>query len=249
MTSHANQAGFAVAKKEFIIVEDLHKVYHMGEVEVHVLRGISLKIEEGEFVAVMGPSGAGKSTFMNIVGCLDYPTGGNYMFDGQNVSTLNTNQLAEIRNKKVGFVFQNFYLLPRITAVENVELPLIYGGMHRKERRSRALKVLWSVGLKGREYYTPSKLSGGEQQRVAIARAIVNNPILILADEPTGNLDSRSAAEVMDIFQRLNGQGITIVLVTHEADIARYAKRRLIFRDGKVVEDTAEIALQKGGIV
>ncbi|HHT9120921.1 MAG TPA: ABC transporter ATP-binding protein [Candidatus Hypogeohydataceae bacterium YC41] len=239
-----------MAGKELVIVEDLHKVYRMGEMEVHVLRGITLKIDEGEFVAVMGPSGAGKSTFMNIVGCLDYPTRGHYILYRQKVSTLNTNQLAEIRNKKIGFVFQSFNLLPRLTAVENVELPLIYAGVPRKERRSRALKMLWAMGLKGREYYTPSRLSGGEQQRVAIARAIVNQPILILADEPTGNLDSVSAREVMVIFQRLNDQGITIVLVTHESDIAQYARRKLIFRDGKVVEDTGAVALQpllKGG--
>ena len=232
-----------VDPKVLIVVKDLHKVYRMGEVEVHVLRGVSLKIEEGEFVAVMGPSGAGKSTFMNILGCLDYPTSGNYIFDGQRVAALNINQLAEIRNRKIGFVFQNFNLLPRMAAVENVELPLIYGGVPRRERRSRALNMLWAMGLKGRETHNPSKLSGGEQQRVAIARAIVNQPILILADEPTGNLDSGSAAEVMAIFQRLNSQGITIILVTHEADIAQYARRRLLFRDGKVVEDTAEITV------
>lgn len=232
-----------VDPKVLIVVKDLHKIYRMGEVEVHVLRGVSLKIEEGEFVAVMGPSGAGKSTFMNILGCLDYPTSGNYIFDGQRVAALNINQLAEIRNRKIGFVFQSFNLLPRMAAVENVELPLIYGGVPRRERRSQALKMLWAMGLKDRETYTPSKLSGGEQQRVAIARAIVNQPILILADEPTGNLDSGSAAEVMAIFQRLNSQGITIILVTHEADIAQYARRRLLFRDGKVVEDTAEIAV------
>jgi putative ABC transport system ATP-binding protein len=236
-----------VTRKVLIIVEDLYKVYRMGEVEVHAMRGVSLKIEEGEFVAVMGPSGAGKSTFMNVLGCLDYPTRGHYLFDGQRVSNLSPNQLAEIRNKKIGFVFQNFNLLPRITAVENVELPLIYGGVPRKERRNRALKMLWAIGLKGREHYTPSRLSGGEQQRVAIARAIVNQPSLILADEPTGNLDSVSAAEVMAIFQRLNSQGITIILVTHEADIARYARRRLVFRDGKVMEDTAGLRLQEIG--
>ncbi len=243
-----------MTKKVLIVAEDLHKVYRMGEVEVHALRGVSLKITEGEFLAVMGPSGAGKSTFMNILGCLDYPTRGSYVFDGQRVSTLNANQLAEIRNKKIGFVFQNFNLLPRITAMENVELPLIYGGVPRKERRNRALKMLWAVGLKGREYYTPSRLSGGEQQRVAIARAIVNQPALILADEPTGNLDSVSSAEVMAIFQKLNSQDITILLVTHEADIAQYARRRLFFKDGKVIEDTAEAVIQsasggKGGIV
>jgi putative ABC transport system ATP-binding protein len=232
-------------KKGLIIAEDLHKVYHMGEVEVHALRGVSLKIEVGEFVAVMGPSGAGKSTFMNILGCLDYPTSGSYIFDGLRVSTLNTNQLAEIRNKKIGFVFQNFNLLPRMTAVENVELPLVYGGVSRKEQKGRALEMLWAMGLKGREYYTPGRLSGGEQQRVAIARAIVNQPILILADEPTGNLDSGSAAEVMAIFQRLNNQGITILLITHEADIAQYARRRLTFRDGKVIEDTSEALLKR----
>ncbi|MFN3467529.1 MAG: ABC transporter ATP-binding protein [Candidatus Brocadiales bacterium] len=236
-----------MVKKTLIVAEDLHKVYRMGEVEVRALRGVSLRIEEGEFLAIMGPSGAGKSTFMNIMGCLDYPTRGNYIFDGQRVSTLNANQLAEIRNGKIGFVFQNFNLLPRMTAVENVELPLVYGGVPQKERRDRAMKMLWAMGLKGREHYTPSRLSGGEQQRVAIARAIVNQPILILADEPTGNLDSVSAGEVMTIFQRLNGQGITIILVTHEADIAQYARRRLFFRDGRVVEDTAESRLQETG--
>ncbi len=222
-----------------IVVEDLSKVYRMGEVEVQALKSVSLRIEKGEFVAVMGPSGAGKSTFMNILGCLDYPTRGNYILDGQKVSTLTINQLAEIRNKKIGFVFQSFNLLPRITAVENVELPLMYGGVHRKERKNRALKMLWAMGLKGREFYTPSKLSGGEQQRVAIARAIVNEPRLILADEPTGNLDSMNAAEVMAILKKLNAQGITIILVTHESDIAQYARRKLLFKDGKIIEDSA----------
>jgi putative ABC transport system ATP-binding protein len=237
-------------KKELIVVKDISKVYRMGEVEVHALRGVSLKVAVGEFLAVMGPSGAGKSTFMNILGCLDGPTSGEYILDGQKVSSLNSNELAEIRNKKVGFVFQSFNLLPRSTALENVELPLLYSGVLYKTRKEKAMSVLWSMGLKGREYYTPSRLSGGEQQRVAIARAIINEPSLILADEPTGNLDSMNAAEVMKIFKELNKRGITIILITHESDIAQYARRRIVFRDGKVTEDTeATLSLREGGVV
>lgn len=236
-------------KKELIVVKDVSKVYRMGEVEVHALRGVSLKVAAGEFLAVMGPSGAGKSTFMNILGCLDKPTSGKYILDGQEVSSLNSNELAEIRNKKLGFVFQNFNLLPRSTALENVELPLLYSGVSYKTRREKAMSVLRSMGLKGREYYNPSRLSGGEQQRVAIARAIINEPTLILADEPTGNLDSMNAAEVMKIFQELNKRGITIILITHESDIAQYAKRKIVFRDGKVTEDIeAFLTLREGGL-
>lgn len=235
-------------EKRLIEVKNISKVYRMGEVEVHALQGVSLKVKAGEFLAIMGPSGAGKSTFMNIVGCLDRPTGGSYVLDGQEVSALNGNELAEIRNKKIGFVFQNFNLLPRNTAIENVELPLLYRGVPYKIRKQKAQTVLWSVGLRGREHYTPMRLSGGEQQRVAIARAIVNEPALILADEPTGNLDSKNATGIMRIFEELNRQGITIILITHEMDIAQYARRRIAFRDGQVVEDSLEaLALWGGG--
>ncbi len=225
---------------DLIVLKDVAKVYRMGEVEVHALRGVSLRVAKGEFLAAMGPSGAGKSTFMNILGCLDRPTRGMYMLEGREVSKLSPDELADIRNNKVGFVFQNFNLLPRVTALGNVELPLLYKGVSQKVRRKRAKEVLHSVGLSGREQYTPSRLSGGEQQRVAIARAIINNPLLILADEPTGNLDSKSAAGVMDILAKLNNQGITIILVTHESDIAQYAHRKILFRDGRIVEDTAQ---------
>ncbi len=224
---------------DIIVLKDLTKVYHMGEVEVHALRGVSLRIGRGEFLAAMGPSGAGKSTFMNIVGCLDGPTSGVYLLEGREVSGLGRDELADIRNGKIGFVFQSFNLLPRVTALGNVELPLLYKGVSHRARIKKAEEVLHSVGLRGRERYTPNRLSGGEQQRVAIARAIINNPSIILADEPTGNLDSKTAADVMDIFAGLNKQGITIILVTHEMDIAAYAHRKILFKDGCVVEGTA----------
>jgi putative ABC transport system ATP-binding protein len=215
-------------------LENITKVYKAGQTEVPALRGISCRIESGEMVSIVGPSGSGKSTLMNIIGCLDKPTSGRYLLDGTEVSELNDNQLAEIRNKKIGFVFQSFNLLSRTTALANVELPLIYGGA--SNRRQRALQVLESVGLAHRVTHRPSELAGGEQQRVAIARALVNNPALILADEPTGNLDTRTSQEIMAIFKQLNEQGMTIVLVTHEPDIAAYTQRTIKLRDGRIEE-------------
>jgi putative ABC transport system ATP-binding protein len=221
-----------------IQVENLHKTYDLGEVQVHALRGVSLTIHPGEFVAIMGASGSGKSTFMNLVGCLDRPSRGRYLLEGEDVSTLPKRALARIRNRRIGFVFQGFNLLARTSAVENVELPLIYSGLPHQERLERALESLEAVGLAGREGHHPSQLSGGQQQRVAIARALVNRPSIILADEPTGNLDSRTSVEIMEIFQRLNEErNMTILLVTHEQDIARFAKRVVQFRDGKVRRD------------
>jgi len=223
---------------EVIRVQDLQKVYRMGDVEVPALRGINLTIERGEFVAVMGSSGSGKSTFMNILGCLDRPTRGNYWLEGEEVGSLSADDWAHIRNKRIGFVFQGFNLLSRTTALENVELPMMYNGYAGKERRQRAVEVLNLVGLGERLDHTPNRLSGGQQQRVAIARALVNKPSLILADEPTGNLDSATSNEIMGLFQRLNrDQGITVILVTHEPDIAAHAKRQIVFRDGAVVAD------------
>src|SRR6266581_1063583 len=218
---------------------DVHKTYRTGEMEVQAVRGVSLEIHRGEFVALMGASGSGKSTLMNILGCLDRPTAGRYLLDRSDVSHLNRDQLADIRNGKIGFVFQNFNLLPRTSARENVELPLLYGKhqLTNQQLRERADRVLASVGLQGREDHHPSQLSGGQQQRVAIARALINDPEVLLADEPTGNLDSRTSVEIMDIFQRLNERGITIVLVTHEPDIASYARRNVVMRDGRVQSD------------
>ncbi|MBI3625040.1 MAG: ABC transporter ATP-binding protein [Candidatus Rokubacteria bacterium] len=217
--------------------QGLVKEYRLGPHVVHALRGVSVRMRRGEFVAVMGPSGSGKSTFMNLLGCLDTPTAGRYLLDGEDVSHLSRDTLARIRNQKIGFVFQGFNLLPRISALENVELPLLYDGTPPSERRPKARAKLEAVGLADREHHHPAQLSGGQQQRVAIARALVNNPLLVLADEPTGNLDSRTSVEVMALFQELNRNGITIVLVTHEADIAQYAARALSFRDGKVIQD------------
>jgi putative ABC transport system ATP-binding protein len=218
---------------------DVHKTYRTGEMEVAAVRGVSLEIKGGEFVALMGASGSGKSTLMNILGCLDRPTTGHYILDGADVSGLDRDQLADIRNSKIGFVFQNFNLLPRTSARENVELPLVYSAQHptNAELRERADRVLASVGLAGREDHYPSQLSGGQQQRVAIARALINQPEVLLADEPTGNLDSRTSVEIMAIFQQLNERGITVIMVTHEPDIAAYAKRNVMMRDGVILDD------------
>lgn len=221
-----------------IVVEQLGKTYDLGEVRVEALRSVNVCIERGELVAIMGASGSGKSTFLNILGCLDQPTAGRYLLDGIDVSQMSSDQLAEVRNKKIGFVFQSFNLLSRTSAVENVELPLLYSGIDSRERRARALAALKATGLEGRAEHHPSQLSGGQQQRVAIARALVNQPAIILADEPTGNLDSQTSVEIMGIMQDLNArQGITIILVTHESDIAQYARRVIVFRDGMVIED------------
>jgi putative ABC transport system ATP-binding protein len=221
-----------------IQLEHIHKTYTMGDVDVHALRGVSLTIREGEFVAIMGASGSGKSTTMNIIGCLDQPTRGEYILDGQDVSGMSKDERADIRCQKIGFVFQGFNLLARTSGLENVELPMLYAGVDSAQRNQRALEALAAVGLAGREQNHPNQLSGGQQQRVAVARALVNNPALILADEPTGNLDSRTSVEVMEIFQRLNRErGITLVLVTHEPDIADYAQRVVVFKDGKIKKD------------
>jgi len=224
---------------ELIRVEHLTKTYYLGEVQVPALKGVDLTIPAGECIAIMGASGSGKSTFMNILGCLDRPTQGKYFLEGKDVSGLSRDELAQIRNQKIGFVFQNFNLLGRTTALENVELPLYYRHNHSsRDRRRAAMEALKTVGLRDREHHLPSQLSGGQQQRVAIARALVNQPSLILADEPTGNLDTRTSLEIMDIFQKLNRESrMTIILVTHEPDIARYAGRHVVFRDGKVIQD------------
>ncbi len=235
-------------------LKDIQKVYNSGEVKVHAVRGVTLDLHRGEFMAVMGASGSGKSTLMNTLGCLDRPTSGTYLLDGIDVSKLDRNELADLRNEKLGFVFQGFNLLSRTTALENVELPMLYGKQRgsSKDMRDRALHALDIVGLSQRADHFPSQLSGGQQQRVAIARALVNQPQVLLADEPTGNLDSKTSVEVMGVFQKLNDQGITIVMVTHELDIAHYCKRNLIMRDGRVVSDVqvnersiAAVELQK----
>lgn len=220
-----------------ILVENMTKIYRNGENEVAALKDVNLHIRAGEFVAIMGPSGSGKSTLMNILGCLDKPTAGEYYLDGMPISQLDNRQLAHIRNKKIGFVFQNFNLLPRMSSLRNVEIPMIYAGVPPRDRRIRAMEALKTVGLGERLHHKPNELSGGQRQRVAIARALINSPKIILADEPTGNLDSKSGAEIMGIFTELHRNGATIVLVTHEDEIARYAQRIVFFRDGRKVDE------------
>ena len=236
----ANQidAGVAATAASTVIqVEDVHKYYELGETRVHALRGVSLEIQRGEFLAIMGASGSGKSTFMNILGCLDRPSSGQYLLEGIDVSKHGKKVLALIRNQKLGFVFQGFNLLARTTALENAELPTLYAKIDKAERQKRAADALAMVGLADRAQHFPSQMSGGQQQRVAVARALVNHPSILLADEPTGNLDSRTSVEIMEILQNLNDKGLTIVLVTHEHDIAQFAKRVLVFRDGKIRKD------------
>jgi putative ABC transport system ATP-binding protein len=224
-----------IMNNTIIEISNLRKDYHIGEVTVHALRGVNMKITEGEFVAIMGVSGSGKSTMLNILGCLDKPSGGDYFLDGMDVKTMDKDETARLRNKKLGFVFQAYNLLARTTALENVELPLFYNALIKsKERKELALNALEAVGLKDRMHHMPNQLSGGQQQRVAIARSLVNNPVLILADEPTGNLDTRTSFEIMELFQELNERGRTIVYVTHELDIAKFATRNITFRDGKI---------------
>jgi putative ABC transport system ATP-binding protein len=226
------------ARESVIRLDHIHKTYYMGDIEVHALRGVSLDVARGEYVSIMGPSGSGKSTMMNIVGCLDHPTRGTYLLDGLDVSTASKAELADIRNQKVGFVFQSFNLVSRTSALENVELPMIYAGVRAKERARRAAEALEIVGLADRMRNLPNQLSGGQQQRVAIARALVTNPAIILADEPTGALDTRTSVELMEVFQKLNEErSMTIILVTHETDISEYSKRVVLFRDGRIVKD------------
>ena len=232
-----DSAATLAASAPIIRVVDLHKYYDLGDARVHALRGVSLEIHRREFIAIMGASGSGKSTFMNLLGCLDRPTSGQYFLEGVDVSKYNKRALAHIRNQKLGFVFQGFNLLARTTALENTELPTLYSKLGRDESQKRATDALAMVGLADRMHHYPSQMSGGQQQRVAIARALVNRPAILLADEPTGNLDSRTSVEIMEIFQGLNDKGLTIVLVTHEQDIAQFAKRVLIFRDGKIRSD------------
>jgi putative ABC transport system ATP-binding protein len=237
--SHASTDSGVAPDGTLIHIDRMTKVYPLGDMEVHALRGVSVEIHRGEFVAIMGASGSGKSTFMNILGCLDKPTRGTYRLEQIDVSGLTRDALAQIRNSKIGFVFQGFNLLSRTSAIENVELPLLYCSMPNKERVSRAVAALQQVGLGDRIHHYPNQLSGGQQQRVAIARALVNDPSILLADEPTGNLDSRTSVEVMGIFQELNDRGMTVILVTHESDIASFAKRHIVFRDGKIRSDRA----------
>ncbi len=224
-------------ERALIQIDHLTKVYQLGEVDVHALRGVTVNVSKAEFVAIMGASGSGKSTFMNILGCLDTPTKGSYVLEGTDVGRLSRDELAAIRNQKIGFVFQGFNLLSRTSAIENVELPMFYRSVSNKLRKSKAVEALEMVGLGDRSRHYPNQLSGGQQQRVAIARSLVNDPSIILADEPTGNLDSRTSVEVMGIFQDLNSHGITVILVTHEPDIASFAKRQIVFRDGKIKSD------------
>lgn len=220
-----------------IKIDNLNKIYDTGAIQVHALRSINLSIKPNEYVAIMGTSGSGKSTLMNIIGCLDRLTSGKYILDGKDVSSLDDNQLAAIRNTKIGFVFQAFNLLPRLSALSNVELPMIYAGVSASEREKRATSALERVGLSDRMHHRPNELSGGQKQRVAIARALVNNPAILLADEPTGNLDTKSSEEIMGIFQSLNNEGVTVVMVTHEPDIAAHTKRNVVFRDGTIISD------------
>jgi putative ABC transport system ATP-binding protein len=241
------KGGFVMNMKPVLIsLENIIKTYHVGEVDVQALRGITYQVLSGDFVAIMGPSGSGKSTLMNILGCLDRPTSGKYFLDGLEVSEFSKKWLAKTRNKKIGFVFQSFNLLSRTTAVENVEVPLVYADVASKEAEKRSLASLDLVGLKGREHHKTNQLSGGEQQRVAIARALVTNPMLIMADEPTGNLDSKTSVEIMNIFAKLNNKGITIVLVTHEADIAAYANRTIHVKDGVIEREDVKKDIGKG---
>src|SRR5258708_883408 len=232
-----NQTEATALASAVIRVEDVHKYYDLGETRVHALRGVSVVIGQGEFVAIMGASGSGKSTFMNMLGCLDRPSSGRYLLEGIDVSQHDKRALAFIRNQKIGFVFQGFNLLARTTALENTALPTLYTKIDKAERGKRAAEALAMVGLAGRAQHFPSQMSGGQQQRVAVARALVNRPSILLADEPTGNLDSRTSVEIMEIFQNLNDKGVTIVLVTHEHDVAQFAKRVLVFRDGKIRKD------------
>ncbi|HPF51473.1 MAG TPA: ABC transporter ATP-binding protein [Draconibacterium sp.] len=225
--------------KSIIKVSELRKIYHVGEMDVHALRGVDLEINQGDFAAIMGASGSGKSTMLNILGCLDKPTHGEYLLDGVNMGKLNKNQLAGLRNNKLGFIFQSYNLLPRTTALENVELPLFYNSkIKARERKERAMHALEQVGLADRMDHMPNQLSGGQQQRVAIARSLVNDPVVILADEATGNLDTRTSYEIMELFQKLNDNGKTIVFVTHEPDIARFMKRNIVFRDGRIQKES-----------
>lgn len=219
-------------------IEHLCKIYNQGSLEVKALDDIHFQVEKGEFVSIMGTSGSGKSTMMNILGCLDTPTSGSYTLEGEDVSSFRDNRLAEIRNKKIGFVFQSFNLLPKLTSLENVELPMVYAGMSAKQRRKKAMEALEKVGLEKRVHHKPNELSGGQRQRVAIARALVNSPSILMADEPTGNLDSKSTIEIMGIFQKLNEEGATVVMVTHEPDVAQYTKRIVVFKDGRIMEDS-----------
>src|SRR5437868_12394388 len=235
--TEAAPARVAPVESKVIRAEDIHKYYELGETRVHALRGVSVDVQRGEFVAVMGASGSGKSTFMNILGCLDKPSSGRYLLEGIEVSRLSKKELAVIRNRKIGFVFQGFNLLSRTTALENVELPTLYAKVSKEEGQKRSREALDLVGLGDRMLHFPSQLSGGQQQRVAIARALVNKPSILLADEPTGNLDSRTSVEIMEVFQKLNDDGLTIILVTHEPDIAQYAKRSIQFRDGRIRRD------------
>ncbi len=227
-----------MADKTLLSVRGITKTYDMGEIRVQALRGIDLDVKEGEFIAIMGASGSGKTTFMNLIGCLDKPSSGSYTLDGIDVHGMDDDEITRVRNHKIGYVFQSFYLLPRTTALENVELPLLYSKkLHAKDRQAKALQALGTVGLADRAKHFPNQLSGGQQQRVAIARAIVNDPVFLLADEPTGNLDTRTSVEVMEFFQKLHAQGKTVLLITHEFDISQYAQRIITFRDGRIISD------------